>query len=64
MVEINYESRGTYNVNNQITFKTSMIRSNFYDYSGGYILVSETITITEEGADDAAKRTDKKKIKE
>ena len=41
-----------------------MIRSNFYDYSGGYILVSETITITEEGADDAAKRTDKKKIKE
>ena len=61
MVEINYESRGTYNVSNQITFKTSMIRSNFYDYSGEYILVSETITITEEGADDAAKRTDKKK---
>ena len=32
-VEINGESRGTYNVSNQIKFKTSMVRSNFCDYS-------------------------------
>ena len=33
LVEINDESRGTYNKSNQIKFKTSMIRSNFCDYS-------------------------------
>ena len=26
-VEINYESRGTYNVNSQIKFKTTMLKS-------------------------------------
>ena len=26
-VEINYESRGTYNVNSQIKFKTAMLKS-------------------------------------
>ena len=31
-VEINDESRGTYNASNQIKFKTSMIRSNLCDY--------------------------------
>ena len=32
-VEINDESRGTYNANDIIKFKTSMIRSNLCDYS-------------------------------
>ena len=32
-VEINDESRGTYNVSNQIKFKTSMIRSNLCNYN-------------------------------
>ena len=31
-VEINDESRGTYNTNSQIKFKTSMLRSIFCDY--------------------------------
>ena len=31
-VEINDESRGTYNASNEIKFKTSMIRSNLCDY--------------------------------
>ena len=39
-VEINDQSRGTYNVNSQIKFKTSMLRSSLCNYSDGYILVS------------------------
>ena len=36
-VEIKNESQGTYNANNDIKFKTSMIRSNLCDYSDAYI---------------------------
>ena len=42
-VEINDESRGTYNKDNQIRFKTSMLRSNLCDRSNAYILVNETM---------------------
>ena len=44
-VEINNESRGTYSTNNQIKFKTSMLRSSLCDYSDAYIVASGTITI-------------------
>ena len=44
-VDINDESRVTYNKDNQIKFKISMISSNLCDYSDAYILVSGTITI-------------------
>ena len=37
-----------------------MLRSILYDYSERYILVSGTITITEAGANDAAKRLDER----
>ena len=47
-VEINDESRGNY-ANNDIRFKTTMLRSNFCDYADSYILVKGTITITGEG---------------
>ena len=54
-VEINDESRGTYNVNGQIKFKTTMVKYSLCDYSDAYILVKGKITIT--GAiDDAAAR--------
>ena len=33
LVEINDQSRGTYNVNSQIKFKTTMLRSSLCDYS-------------------------------
>ena len=55
-VEINDESRGTYNVNSQIKFKTTMLKSSLCDYSNGYILVKGTITIEEAGADAAARQ--------
>ena len=47
-VEINDESRGNY-ANNDIRFKTTMLRLTLCDYADSYILVEETITITGEG---------------
>ena len=38
-VEINDESRGTCNVNSQIKFRTTMLKSSLSDYSDAYILV-------------------------
>ena len=63
-IEINDESRGAYNVNSQIKFKTIMLKSSLCDYSDAYILVKRTIvvkgTIAAQGA--AANNTDKKVI--
>ena len=36
-VEINDESRGTYNKNNQIRFKISILKSSSCDYSDAYM---------------------------
>ena len=59
-VEINDESRGTYNVNSQIKFKTTMLKSSLCDYSDAYILVKGTITINGVGADAAARQADER----
>ena len=48
--EINDKSGGTYSEDNQIRFKTSMLRSGFCDYSNAYILVKRTITVAPETA--------------
>ena len=58
-VEINDESRGTYNVNSQIKSKTTMLKSSLCDYSDAYILVKGTITINGARADAAARQADK-----
>ena len=44
----------TYNENKSIRFKTPMLRSNLCDYSGAYILVKGTITVTAPGANNGA----------
>ena len=44
-VEINDDSRGKYNINSQIKFKNSMLRSRLCDYSDVYILVSGNIIV-------------------
>ena len=54
-VEINDESRGTYNINNT-KFKTAMLRSSLCDCSDAYILVIEKITIAGAGHDAAARK--------
>ena len=38
-----------YNVSNQIEFKTSIIRSNLYDYSDAYTHIKWTITVPNTG---------------
>ena len=48
-VEINDESRGGYNVNSQVKFKTTMLKSSLCDYSDVYILVKGKITVNNTG---------------
>ena len=60
LVEINDESRGAYNVNSQIKFKTTMLKSSLCNYSDAYILVKGTITIAGAGADAAARQADER----
>ena len=59
-VEINDESRGAYNVNSQIKFKTTMLKSSLCDYSDAYILVKGTITINGRGADATPRQADER----
>ena len=49
--EINEDSRGTYNANSQIKFKTSILRSILSDYSDAYILSKGSITIGTQAGD-------------
>ena len=49
-LEINDESRETYNKDNQIRFKTSVFMSSLCDYSDAYIPVKGTITVAQETA--------------
>ena len=53
-VEINDESRGAYNVNSQIKFKTTILKSSLCDYSDAYILVKGTISVNSTAAAGAA----------
>ena len=53
-IEINDESRGVYNVNSQIKFKTTMLKSSLCDYSDAYILVKGTINVNNTAAQGAA----------
>ena len=61
-VKINDESRGGYNVNSQIKFKTTMLKSSLCDYSDVYILVKGTITVADRSAADAKTNNTNKKI--
>ena len=67
-VEINDESRGAYNnndgnnSNNNIKFKTSIMKSNLYDYSDAYILFKGTITVEGAAAEGAGVNTTTNKV--
>ena len=61
-IEINDESRGVYNVNCQIKFKTTMLKSSLCDYSDAYILVMGTITVNNTAAQGAAANNTNKKV--
>ena len=61
-IEINDESRGTYNINSQIKFNTTMRRPRLCDYSDTYILVKGTITVPNTAAVDADASNANKKV--
>ena len=44
-IKVYDQSRGSYSVNKEIRIKTSMLRSDLYDYSDAYIVVKGTITV-------------------
>ena len=59
-VEINDDARGMWIQNSQIKFKISMLKSILCYYGDTYILVSRTIIFSGTGADNNAKRLDKR----
>ena len=61
-IEINDESRGAYNVNSQIKFKTTMLKSSLCDYSDVYILVKGTVSVNNTAAQGAAANNTNKKV--
>lgn len=56
---MNDEARGTCNINIQIKFKNTMLKSSLCDYIDAYILAKETITITGAGTETAGRNADK-----
>ena len=62
-VEISDESRGTQNVNSQIKFKTTILKSSLFDHSDAYILVKGNIIVNNTAAADIdANNTNEKVI--
>ena len=61
-VEINDDSRRTYNTNSQIKFKYLMSSSSLYDYRYTHILVRTTITVTNTAATGAYPDNRNKKV--
>ena len=61
-IEINDESRGAYNVNSQIKFKTTMLKSSLCDYSDAYILVKGIISVNNTAAQGAAANNTNNKV--
>ena len=44
-IEVYHQSGGNYNVNKEMRFKTSMLRSDLCDYLDAYIVVEGDITL-------------------
>ena len=61
-VEIHNESGGTYNVNSQTKFKTTILKSILCDYSNAYLLVKGNITVNNTAAADANANNTNKKV--
>ena len=60
--EINDESRGAYDTDNQVKFKTTILKSSLCDYSDAYILAKGTITVSNTAAADADANSINKKV--
>ena len=55
---VDFLSSGQYSVNKNIRLKTSVLKSDLYDYSHAYIVVKRTITVK---GDNNPKQRNKKK---
>ena len=53
-IEVHDQSGKSYNTNQQIKFKTSMLRSDLCDYNDAYMFIKGTITV--EGANNRDKK--------
>ena len=61
-VEINDESLGTYDGDNQIRFKNSMVKSSVCDYRNARTFVKGTISVRNTAAQSAANNAANKKV--
>ena len=61
-VEINGESRRTYNINSEIKFETKMLKSSLCEHSDAYILVKGTLTVPNTAAADADTNNTNKRL--
>ena len=61
-VEMNDDSAGTYNPNEQIKFKTTMLKSSLCNYSDAYILAKGKITVNNTGTAAAPNNRNRKII--
>ena len=59
-IEISDQSRGVYNSNSDIRFKTTVLKFILCDYSNAYTLVTRRVTVTGAGADASAREADER----
>ena len=59
-IEINDDSRGTYNTNSQFKFKSLILKTSLCECSNKYILVKVLISVVGVGAKSVAKKTYRK----
>ena len=59
MVQVNDDLNGTYNINSQIKFKISMLKSKLCDYRDACILVNGIIRIRARGVDQVERQPNK-----
>ena len=52
LVEVNDLYSGQYSINKNMRFKTSMLRSDLFDYGDAYIVVKETIHLLDAAANE------------
>ena len=57
-LEVNDNSRGTYNTNSQFKFTTWMLKSPLCDYNDAYILIKSDIIVVGTGATEVLKNTE------
>ena len=61
-VEINYDAHGTYDINSQIKFKTTMLKSSLCNHSDVHMLAKGILTVADTLAAAAATNNGNKRV--